>query len=172
MNFYSWIADTSAGVAWVGQWWIGDELISSDCTQILRVVADGDKCDVIYLPPHNAGDKLPVELLDAYEGHCSLNCFVLLLLLWTSEFPVVWFNFLLLLMFVFVETDIPLEIILISSSLVVFFFPDHIALIDLSKICRSFSPLRPIRSKCTAFFFSDQISQIDLILLRAKRPSI
>jgi len=38
------------------------------CAQILRVVADGDKCDVIYLPPRTAGDRLPVELLDAYEG--------------------------------------------------------------------------------------------------------
>ena len=34
-----------------------------------------------------------------------------------------------------------------------------------AKICHSFSPLRPIRSKCSAFFFSDQISQINLILL-------
>ena len=44
------------------------------CMQILRVMADGDKCDIIYLPPRNAGDRLPVELLDAYEGHYSVNC--------------------------------------------------------------------------------------------------
>jgi len=44
------------------------------CVQILRVMADGDKCDVIYLPPRNAGDRLPVELLDAYEGLHYLNC--------------------------------------------------------------------------------------------------
>jgi len=36
--------------------------------QILRVMAGGDKCDVIYLPPRNVGDRLPVELQDAYEG--------------------------------------------------------------------------------------------------------
>jgi len=41
------------------------------CEQILRVMADGDQCDVIYLPPRNAGDRLPVELQDAYEGHSS-----------------------------------------------------------------------------------------------------
>jgi len=43
------------------------------CMQILRVMADGDKCEVIYLPPRNASDRLPVELLDAYEGqYCQL----------------------------------------------------------------------------------------------------
>ena len=41
--------------------------------------------------------------------------------------------------------------------------------IDLSKNLPFFSPLRPIRSKCSAFFFSDQISQIDLILLLSGR---
>jgi len=40
-----------------------------NCVQILRVLADGEQCDVIYLPPRNAGDRLPIELLDAYEGH-------------------------------------------------------------------------------------------------------
>jgi len=44
-----------------------------NCCQILRVFADGDKCDIIYLPPRNAGDRLPVELIDAYEGHCFSN---------------------------------------------------------------------------------------------------
>jgi len=39
--------------------------------QILRVMTDGDKCDVIYLPPRSAGDRLPVELQDAYEGQYS-----------------------------------------------------------------------------------------------------
>jgi len=31
-------------------------------------MAVGEKCDIIYLPPRNAGDRLPFELQDAYEG--------------------------------------------------------------------------------------------------------
>ena len=58
--------------------------------QILRLLADGDKCDVIYLPPRNAGDRLPVELLEAYDGHCSFNCFyyavTLLLLAFINDY--------------------------------------------------------------------------------------
>jgi len=49
--------------------------------QILRVLADGDKCDVIYLPPRNAGDRLPVELLEAYDGHCCFICVFFIALL-------------------------------------------------------------------------------------------
>jgi len=48
-------------------------------------------------------------------------------------------------------------------------FPDHIAVIDLSKNLPFFFTAQTNPIKMLRVLFSDQISQIDLILLGAKR---